>query len=139
MFLEIPGLPFKRVRFRKHGYFDGPVISEATELQKPKHLVSLGKSMWPKEVIDKISQMFKTIDLQDPERQKLVEPYAVAFGGMNVEGRQDLSNVNWEMVIDYFEWEVACHDENWDLSKKLQKKADKKYDGIFSHYVVYEE
>ena len=139
MFLEISGLPFKRIRFKKHSFFNGPVKSEAAGNQKPTHLVPLGEAMWPKEVIEKITQLFKAIDLQDPGRQKLVEPYAVAFGGKNIEGMADYSSVNWDKLVDYFIWEAAEHDENPTLAEELQQKALAKYGKMFMHYPVYEE
>lgn len=107
--------------------------------ERPKHLVQLGKSMWPKEVIVKIVEIFGAIGIPDPLSQKLVEPFAYAFGGKKVEGEADFKAVNWEMVTDYFEWEAASHSRDMKKIKKLQRQAEKKYGGIFSHYFVYEE
>lgn len=138
MFLEIPGLPFKRHRFYKHCFTDAPLAEGKYGGERPKHLVPLGQAGWPAEVVNKIVELFKAIDLQDPERQKLVEPYAVVFGGRCDDGMSDLSKVNWEKVVDYFTWEAAEHGEDVELADKLQGEARKKYGGIFMHYPVYE-
>ena len=121
-----------------HVYTDNP--PEGTwGGERPSHLVQLGKSMWPQDVIVKIVKIFGDVGIPDPLQQKLVEPFAYVFGGKRIEGVPDFEDVNWEMVVDYFEWEAASHTENMKKINRLQGEAKKKYGGIFSHYEVYEE
>lgn len=70
-------------------------------------------------------------------RQKLVEPYAVIFGGQFKQKESDLSKVRWSEVIEYFTWEAAAMTDPIE-SRRLQDRAEKKYGGVFSHYIVYE-
>lgn len=137
MFLEVAGKPLPQP-LRIHACTDAPMAEGVWGGEKPKHLVSLKDSMWPEEVIDKITQIFKAIGILDPLGQKLVEPYAVVFGCKNVEGRQDLSGVNWELAVDYFTFEAASVTRD-EKVHALQKRALKKYGGHFSHYAVYED
>lgn len=137
MFLEVAGKPLPQP-LRIHACTDAPLAEGTWGGEKPKHLVSLKESMWPEEVIDKIAQIFKGIGVIDPMKQKLVEPYAVVFGGKNVDGRQNLSGANWELAVDYFTFEAASITRNQKVHE-LQEEALKKYGGYFSHYAVYED
>lgn len=123
---------------RGHCFFDGKLADNVWGGEKPKHLIPLGQSLWPDEVKNQIVEIFKAIGVADPLRQKLVEPFAIVFGGKHREKESDLSEVNWGMVIDYFTWEAAAMTDP-DKSRRLQNKAEKKYGGIFSHYIVYED
>lgn len=75
---------------------------------KPSHLSPVGETLWPDYVKKEISRLFKEIGVEDPLKQKLVEPFALAFGGNDNDGAYDLENVNWEMVMDYFKWESSA-------------------------------
>ncbi|MEE4377804.1 MAG: hypothetical protein V2J55_09885, partial [Candidatus Competibacteraceae bacterium] len=68
----------------------------------------LGDVLWPQDVKNKIHDIFKAIGVADPWRQKLVEPYAIVFGGRDNDGSYDLADVDWEMVVDYFRWEASA-------------------------------
>jgi hypothetical protein len=106
----------------------------------PDNLVPMGKADWPVEVKKEIAQAFMEIGLEDPLRQKLVEPYAVAFGGEPRNGAYDFTGVNWEMAVEYFKYEAANYDFPVDHEKieAMQQAAEKKYGGRFFHYSVYE-
>lgn len=118
-------------------FFDGQLDKGKWGGKKPDHLMTLGSTQWPDEVKHEIVEIFKGIGVVSPLKQKLVEPYAIVFGGRRKEGESGLSGVNWEMVVDYFTWEAAAMTDR-KQSEKLQDEAEKKYGGIFSHYAVYE-
>jgi len=136
MFLEIPGVILPEL-MALQAVTDVP-LKRGWGGEKPKHVTPLGKSLWPKDVIDAIVKIWKAHGLKYPEKQKLVEPYAYVFGGIVNEGVSDLSKVNWEMAIDYFTWETEAI-MNTTKAEELQNEAVKKYGGIFSHYEVYED
>lgn len=115
-----------------HAFRDG--AQNEWEGKKPDQLIPLGQSAWPDEIKQRIAEIFKAVGCPDPLRQKLVEPRARVFGGRR--DRVDLSKVNWGLAIDYFTWEAASMTDR-KKAEALQKKAKKKYGGIFSHYRVY--
>lgn len=137
MFLELPNKPLPK-KLQLHQCTDAPMAEGVWGGERPKHLVPLGKAGWPEDVAQRIADIFTDIGVIDPLGQKLVEPYAVVFGGKNVEGRQDLSGVNWEFAVDYFTFEAASITYDKKVHE-LQNKALKKYGGMFSHYEVYED
>lgn len=104
---------------------------------KPFYLCTLNDTLWGNEVKEKIAKFYKNVGVQDPLNQKLVEPYAGAFGGQNKEGVADLSKVNWEMLVDYFKWEALAISDNHTKAAKVYKEAEKKHNISFSHYYVY--
>lgn len=64
-------------------------------LRKPASLVPLEDAPWPGGVKDKTSQVFKNIGIENPLKQKLVEPKAHVFGGWDREMKKyNLSGVN---------------------------------------------
>lgn len=113
-------------------------LFSTTEDDKPGHLVPLGKSLWPKEQVARLVTLFKNAGIPEPLTQKLVEPYAYYFGGRDDGGVPDLSQVDWEKMLAYFEWEIAAilEDER-DKARAMQDSADEKYGHIFWHYDVW--
>ena len=95
---------------------------------------------------DKINQIFKSIGVKNPLKQKLVEPRATYFGG---QPDRNFDRVDWDMVVDYFEYEAASYATNIPMGtgadqklkrkrvKDLQDRAERKYGHIFFHYSVY--
>ncbi|MFZ5572032.1 MAG: hypothetical protein ACOZF0_16655 [Thermodesulfobacteriota bacterium] len=120
-----------------------PDAGEDSFFMKPKHLVTLGEVAWPEWVKEDIAQQFRRIGIQDPYKQKLVEPFAMAFGGRNNDGAYDLSRVKWEMVVDYFRWESAAWDRDTPEKEKALKlmiaEIKAKYGGMFNHQMVYDD
>lgn len=115
-----------------------PIIKTGDEMvDKPDHLVPLKSALWPDKVKEKITAIFKAIGVPNPMEQKLVEPHARVFGGICDENQSILDDVDWEMLVDYFEWEAAALTDR-EKSEALQEKCLKKRGGIFSHYQVYE-
>lgn len=117
---------------------------------KPKHLVPLGDTPWPEDVKADIVAIFKELGVENPLKQKLVEPYAKCFGGRDNSGEYDLADVNWEMAMDYFKVEVAQYalngletdseyEDSLDEIEALQRKAEAKYGDRFNHRFVYEK
>lgn len=104
---------------------------------KASWVCPLGETFWPDDIKQKVSDIYKKVGIADPLKQKLVEPFAGCFGGKNQEGVPVFSKVNWNALLDYFEWEAAEISENKVKAQKLQDKAEKKYGGIFFHYNVY--
>ena len=140
MFLYIDGIQFpKKLLFR--------VCSnngEKTFYYMTEHLIPLGETKWPESVKSNIENIFKEIGIEEPLKQKLVEPFAWAFGGRNdASGDYNFDKVNWECVVDYFRWEALSMSEKDDddehhlTSKELQDQALKKYGSKFLHYLVY--
>ncbi len=104
--------------------------------EKPSHLVPLIAAPWPEEVKHVIAELFRGVGIENPFQQKLVEPCAVIFGG-SMEDAYILDDVEWDKVIDYFEWEVASLTGEPD-AHALQEQSLKKWGHLFSHYQVYE-
>jgi len=136
MFLDIKGMTLPKWAM-VHALTDDSNFEE-WQGRKPYWVCPLEQTLWSEDIKKKITDTYKAVGVSDPMKQKLVEPYAGAFGGKNKEGACDFSEVNWGTLIDYFEWEAASISENKRKSEKLQKQAEKKYGGIFSHYLVYE-
>lgn len=144
MLLEVKGLKIPN-QHRMHLFFSD--LPREHPKYKPNHLTPLGDTPWPEDVKAKIVEYFKAIGIQDPLRQKLVEPYALAFGGRDEDGRYLLDFVDWHKLVDYFQWEanewLANHqlnnniEEAYERALKLQQKALGKYGGYYSHYFVY--
>jgi hypothetical protein len=138
MFLEIEGLKLPDYALL-HTVYSGIEIWKGG---KPSWATPLGETFWTDEEKKKVTDIFKRAGIPDPMKQKLVEPFAIAFGGKNKEGVPDLSKVNWEALIEFFEWEsysIQKTKESKAISEKLQNKAEKKWGGIFFHYLVYED
>jgi hypothetical protein len=109
-----------------------------------EHLISLGETRWPESVKGEIENIFKEIGIEEPLRQKLVEPFACAFGGIKDDsGDYKFDKVNWEHVVDYFRWEAlsisgeVSSDDFYLKARELQDQASKKYGSKFLHYLVY--
>jgi hypothetical protein len=138
MFLDVPGLILPRV-FIVHSVTEAPLADGVWGAEKPDHLVPLGKCLWPQAIKDKVARIYAKVGLQDPLRQKLVEPHAIVFGGRAVEGASDLSDVNWDKLVDYFTWEAAALSGDDKQAEAAQARAKAKYGGQFWHYDVYED
>lgn len=141
MILEIPGITVPD-DVTPHVVYS-PVSGESDKgraragLLKPRHLVPLGDAQWPKDVIEHIEAVFKAIGIEDPRRQKLIEPYARVFNGVvDGSGEYKLDAVNWQIVKDYFAWEAAAWTDP-ARAKALQEKAREDHGFIFSHHGVY--
>jgi hypothetical protein len=140
MFIDINGIKFpKKLLF--HVCLNN---GQKAFYHIPDHLIPLGETKWPKSVKDKIVKIYQEIGIEEPLKQKLVEPLAWAFGGIkDISGDYNLDKVNWEYVVDYFKWEAlaiseeADNDEFHQRAKELQERATKKYGSIFLHYLVY--
>jgi len=102
-------------------------------------LVPLERSGWPEEVKADIVLAFKEIGLESPLRQKLVEPYALSFGGQDDNGEALLGDVKWDKVTLYFQWEAASWGGKQEEAEAFQQKAIKKYGHRFNHYSAYDE
>jgi hypothetical protein len=142
MLLKVKGLKVAP-RLEIYEVTDDPPKDDPWEEARPKHLIALGEADWPKAVKDDIARQFKRIGVENPYRQKLVEPFAYVFGGKSDDGAYDLSSVNWEMVIDYFRWESAAWDRGVDEAKTqsldvMIAEIKTKYGGMFNHQMVYE-
>jgi len=140
MFLYIDGVQFpKKLLFHVCSGHDQRMFYHMSE-----HLVPLGETSWPVPVKDKIADIFKEIGIEYPLKQKLVEPFACAFGGIkDNSGDYKFDKVNWEYLVDYFRWEALAmsqendNDEFHIKARELQEQASKKYGSIFLHYIVY--
>lgn len=114
------------------------------EFERPKHLVPLGDSLWPEGIKNTVNRIFKKIGVEDPMRQKLVEPFARVFGGRERDGISDLEDVNWDKVVDYFRWEASAwtrlrSKENELAHDKLIDEIWERWGGCFSHQMVYSD
>ena len=107
-------------------------------LDKPAHVIPLNGALWPDKIKKKVTEIFKAIGVPDPMNQKLVEPHARVFGGRCIEGSSILDEVDWKLLLDYFEWEAAALTDP-EKSEALQEKCEKKRGGIFTHQPVYED
>jgi hypothetical protein len=109
---------------------------------KPDHVVPLGESLWPEWVQNEIASMYKSEGVGDPLRQKLVNPLMADFGGVMKDGVIDHSKTNWQMVIDWYEWEVAAFFHEKEVGKnpkadKLLKKFYENYNTLLSYHDIY--
>jgi hypothetical protein len=118
-------------------------IHEFDQKRRPKHLSPLGETTWPEWVKGVIVERFHAIGVEDPLRQKLVEPFALAFGGRNNDGAYDLARVDWQKVVHYFTWEASTwgidSDEKEAAHQALNAKMKAKWGGAFNHQVVYSD
>ncbi len=136
MFLERVGKPLP-APFNIHSFSEAPLEPNIIGGYKPKHLQVLGRTLWPDEIKKKIVALYEPEGI-DALQEKLVEPTARVFGGIDRDGEDDLSKVNWDFAIDYFTWEL----ESIKRTKKaytLQDKALEKWGFMFWHYGVYED
>jgi hypothetical protein len=104
--------------------------------QCPKGIVPLSEAPWPESVKATLVQLYTKYGFTAPLKQKLVDPYASAFGGGYERVAYAFDNVNWDMVVDYFTWEITCKAEP-ELISDLQEAAFQKYGFIFSHRGAY--
>lgn len=77
MLLKVIGLSVKP-RLKIHEVTDTPREGDPWGDLRPKHLNTLGEAMWPDAVKEEIAQQFRRIGVEDPYRQKLVEPFATS-------------------------------------------------------------
>lgn len=113
------------------------ILQERERLENDE-LVRLKDALWPSHIKNIIALMFKTrVGLKDPMNQTLVDPVAWAFGGNDESGEIDLSGVNWEKVIDFYEYSSFSHARDQRNTEILQQRAVKKYGHGFAHYAVY--
>jgi len=106
--------------------------------KKSSHLVSLEEAPWPDKIKRKIAKILQKAGVADAQKQKIIEPYAMKFGGRNKDGLFDLSRVKWPMVLDYFKWEAALLANDLKKAAKMQKRAIRKYQVPFTRYPVFE-
>jgi len=140
MFLHVEGIDVPQKLLFHVCFNDGRRIF----YNLPDNLITLGETKWPDHVKGEIVKIFKEIGIREPLRQKLVEPYAGAFGGIKESsGACNLDRVNWGHLLDYFRWEAQAissqddNDESFIRAKELQDQACKKYGSKFFHYVTY--
>ena len=139
MFIKEPGLAFP----------DGARSMEVLPVdpqnpsprEKPDYLVPLGQAQWPEKVTSEIADIFRNVGLENPLKQKLVEPSARAFiidYSSNLDG---LENVNWEFAVDYFKHEaISLFDsKNEDKRKKQLDHMYEKHGTLVRHYDVYSD
>jgi len=103
MFLKITGMTLPDWALI-HSVSDDPKLKE-WQGKKEHCFCPLEETLWADDVKKKITKIYKAVGVPDPMKQKLVEPYAGCFGGKNKEGACDFSKVNWQALLDYFEWE----------------------------------
>lgn len=107
-------------------------------------VVTLRHSLWPEDVKAAVVEAFAQYGQERVLDVKLVEPFAIAFGGRDVNGTPDHSKTDWELLKDYFRWEAAAlltektGGEGAALSHALQEAALKKHGHYFNHYQVYD-
>jgi len=140
MFLHIDGIEVPKKLIYHVCFNDGRKLF----YHMPEHLIPLGDTTWPDQAKDKIVKIFQEIGIEQPLRQKLVEPFAFAFGGVkDSSGGCILDKVNWEYLVDYFRWEaqtISSQDDDDEFERKakeLQEQACKKYGSRFLRYLVY--
>jgi hypothetical protein len=143
MLLKVKGIELKP-SLKMHEYIEG--APEDYAWRKPDHLVPLFESQWPSNVIREIEGIFKAIGVKEPRWQKLVEPNARVFGGVELEnGTYSLARVNWERAVDWFRFEASAwtrldSPENEAAHKKLTDALIEKYDGLpAGHQQVYSD
>lgn len=120
------------------GWVKFPKGTYDADSDKPDYVVPLGDSGWPEEVKQKLVDLFKKNGIKDPLSMKLVEPYAIIFGGRDDNGAYNFAGVNWEMVVDYFEWEITSMQGDPDKIGEAMDRAMKKFGTHYSHKGVYE-
>jgi hypothetical protein len=103
----------------------------------PSELTTLKDSMFPEWVKARIVEIYKDFGVENPLEQKLVEPFAYYFDGTNNEGVPDFKHVDWQKVIDYFQFEAVSVAGTREDAIKLQNKAIEKYGHGFFHKDVY--
>lgn len=97
--------------------------------QKPGDgLEMLEDADWPEHVKKSIVESYAKHG-KDITNKKLVEPTAYAFKAKD-------GAIDWDFVIDYFEWEAASLNDA-KVAEKLQKKSMKKRGFMFTHGPVY--
>jgi len=92
----------------------------------PEHLTTLEKADFPEEVKTTIVKLYKAIGVENPLKQKIVEPTGSAFNG------------DYDKMLMYFRWEAQTHEDNREQAEELQAQAFERYGHIFNHYAVYE-
>lgn len=107
--------------------------------KKPNHLCTLNDAPFPDFVKNRITEIYKAVGVENPLMQKLVDPNALAFGGRVINGEWDLKNVNWELMIAYYECEAMSITFNSEALKKLQAKMYEKFGQLINHYQAYSD
>jgi hypothetical protein len=115
-----------------------PDASDAERAERQIDLILLAGTDWPADVKAEIVLTFMHVGVPDPLYQKIVEPFAMAFKGRNVDGASDYSRVDWVKVVDYFKWEAQSISGHTKEALELQAEAMKKYGHWFNHYNVYD-
>ncbi|MBN1625288.1 MAG: hypothetical protein JW944_02085 [Deltaproteobacteria bacterium] len=140
MFLHIDGIEVPKHLMYHVCFNDGRKLF----YNMPENLIPLGETEWPETVKGMIEEIFRQIGIEQPLRQKLVEPYACAFGGIKgSSGECKLGKVNWDQLVDYFRWEAQtissreANDEFEIRAGELQEQALVKYGSKFVRYIVY--
>jgi hypothetical protein len=138
MILEIEGVVIPQC-YRIHSYTNAPVKDAVLFAHPPKWVVPLKDANWPSDVVEKIAKAFACLGLPRPLESKLIEPYAIVFGGNTLMERKTFQ-CEWEMVVDYFTWEAHAqagpdyYDEACCFRMKLKKVRR-----IFTHRGVYDD
>ncbi len=102
----------------------------------PHYLTTLAEAPWPDDVKAAIVKEYSPF-IEDPMRQIVVEPAAIAFGGKEVKGEWDFSAVDWDAVKDYYRWEVAALFMPPFVADERQMDNFEKRGYFFGHKVVY--
>ncbi|WP_291328434.1 hypothetical protein [Desulfovibrio sp. UCD-KL4C] len=94
---------------------------------KFQDLIPLGDTNWPENVKKEICDFFKDAGVDDPMKQKLVEPALEGF-----RRKENGDEIDWEDVVAYFKYEalsvLIMHD------KKFKAKAEKLYNEFFANH-----
>jgi hypothetical protein len=112
---------------------------------QPDEVILLGETAWPDKVKQKIVKILEAHGIKDPLNHKLVEPHAIVFGGRDRNtGVYDLSKVNWEKLVDYFEYETTVKTANDPAYPNavhrigvLQRKSMRKFKCTYTHRGMY--
>lgn len=119
----------------KNDFIITPFITrrEAREIRQckyiaPNHLVTLENAPWPDSIKLDIVYAYESAGFVSAEKQKLVEPFAIAFGGIwDGSYTPKLENVNWLMLRSFYVIEAysSCITKDRDESYHLQKLHEK--------------
>ena len=123
MFLKIRGLPLPSGFY---GYTPEDAFNEYSG-----ELVALKDAMWPDDHTADVVAIFKEVGIKSPLDQKLVEPFLISFGGVEIDGVPDYSRADWGKLKDYFKYEAANFTDK-SKCKEIQEMARAKYGHILA-------
>ena len=99
-------------------------------------LCPLGEAPWPSETKAEIVKIlnlacFVTKGIFRPLEQFLVEPFAYAFGGKNIDGTANLEKVKWDLLIAWYQRYICGLNNNgYEISRDKIKKVDDKLEDL---------